>query len=396
MYYDSATGEYIFDNAASVSPNLQRVSKTEFQNVLLSLEKNDQQKLLGGIRLKGRLSVAAYDMVERQLETELQLLNQQLPYSFEVLSSVDDFRILVGLQYLIEFARQLGVSSKLDPVLSFPLGANVVTLLETTRIYEGLVTGKVSTFGYENEEDKDVLAVLDRIESASGEVLYRPHKQVRTVVDAKTSLALGHILENVVKYGTGRQADKDIRLNDGKKQQKSSRSVEGKAVPLLGKTGTANRYTNASFYGYLPGLAEDGGGMVVKDGYTVGVYVGYDDNKVMQRSSTRITGAAGALPAWIDIVEMLLREKDYAGKLNAANVSFGSVPLRRDNIGQFNFAADAEQGGILSNPAQIVHEENRSQPSIMTFGQQGEGGETLLSRTFQPFWRSEEATPTSL
>lgn len=395
LYYDPATREYIFDNAASVSPNLQQVSKTEFQNVLLSLEKNDQQKLLGGIKLKGRLSVAAYDMVEQQLETELQRLSQQPPYSFEVLSSVEDFRILVGLQYLIEFARQLGVSSKLDPVLSFPLGANVVTLLETARIYEGLVTGKVSTFGYENEEDKDVLAVLDRIESASGEVLYRPHKQVRTVVDPKTSLVLGHILENVVKYGTGRQAAKDIRLHDGKKQQKPSGSVEGAAVPLFGKTGTANRYTNASFYGYLPGLTEDGGGMAVKDGYTVGVYVGYDDNKVMQRGSTRITGAAGALPAWIDIVEMLVREKDYAGKLNAAKVSFGSVSLRRDNIGQFNFAAEAEQGGILSNPAQIIPEENRSQPSIMTFGQQGEVGETVLTRTFQPFWRSETEAPDS-
>lgn len=396
LYYDPATREYIFDNAASVSPNLQRVSKTEFQNVLLSLEKNDQQKLLGGIKLKGRLSVAAYDMVEQQLETELQRLSQQPPYSFEVLSSVEDFRILVGLEYLIEFARQLGVSSKLDPVLSFPLGANVVTLLETARIYEGIVTGKVSTFGYENEEDKDVLAVLDRIESASGEVLYRPHKQVRTVVDSRTSLVLGHILENVVKYGTGRQADKDIRLHDGKKQQTPSGSVEGAAVPLLGKTGTANRYTNASFYGYLPGLAEDGGGMAVKDGYTVGVYVGYDDNKVMQRGSTRITGAAGALPAWIDIVEMLVREKDYVGKLNAAKVSFGSVPLRRDNIGQLNFAAEAEQGGILSNPAQIVPEENRSQPSIMTFGQQGEGGETVLTRAYQPFWRSETEASASL
>jgi len=396
LYYDQATRDYIFESTASASANLQRVDKAELQSILVYLEDSERQKLLGRIKLNGRLSVAAYDMIDRQTETELQRLKQLPPYSFEVLSSVDDFRILVGLQYLVEFAKQLGVSSTLDPVLSFPLGANVVTLLEAVRIYEGLVTGNVSTYGYENEDDKDVLAVLDRIESATGDVLYRPHRKVRSVVDPKTRMQLGHILENVVKYGTGRQADKDVRLPAGNEQAKPAVSGKGTVVPLLGKTGTANRYTNASFYGYLPGLAENGGGLAIKDGYTVGVYVGYDDNKVMQRSSTRITGAAGALPAWIDIVNMLIQEKDYAGKLNAADFSFGSVALKRDNLGQANFAVETEQGGVLSTPARQVVGDNRYQPSIITFGQQAEGGELVLERKFQPFWRSAVEHPTGL
>ena len=128
--------------------------------------------------------------------------------------------------------------------------------------------------------------------------------------------------------------------------------------------------------------------MTLKDGYTVGVYVGYDDNEVMQRSSTRITGAAGALPAWIEIVQMLLKEKDYAGKLPVSDFPYGSIGLSRDNLGQFNFAAEAEQGGILSNPARLAIEADRYQPSIMTFGQQGEAGDVVLERNFQPFWRN--------
>jgi len=72
------------------------------------------------VKLNGVLSVAAYDLAERQIEAELQRLKQLPPYSFEVLSVVSDFRTLVGLQYLIEFARQLGVGSRLEPVLSFP------------------------------------------------------------------------------------------------------------------------------------------------------------------------------------------------------------------------------------------------------------------------------------
>ncbi len=382
LFYDQSTGVYIFENSVSASAHLQRINKQEFQRMLFSLDDSERQRLLGRIRLNGRLSVAAYDMTERQIETEFQRLKQLPPYSLEVLSSIDDFRILVGLSYLIEFAKQMGVSSKLDPVLSFPLGANVLTLLETVRIYEGLVTGNVSTYGYENQEDKDALAVLDRIESATGEVLYRPHRQARTVVDPKTRLSLGHILENVVKYGTGRQADKEIRLHlEGKKEN-------GIAIPLLGKTGTANRYTNASFFGYLPGWAKTGGGLAMQDGYAVGAYVGYDDNKVMKRSSTRITGSAGALPVWIDIVNMLIKEKGYAGKLNAADVSFGSVALKRDNLGQFNYATEAEQGGVLATPLRLVAAGERYRPSIMTFGQQGEEGGPVLSRNFQPFWRS--------
>lgn len=382
LFFDRSTQQYIFENTVSASAHLQRISKQELQGILFTLDDIERQQFIGRIRLNGKLSVAACDMTERQIETELQRLKQLPPYSFEVLSSVDDFRILVGLRYLIEFAKQLGVGSNLDPVLSFPLGANVVTLMETVRIYEGLVSGNVSTFGYENEEDKDVLAVLDRIESATGEVLYRPHRQVRTVVDPQTRLALGHILENVVKYGTGRQADKEIKLQSGGEKERTV------SVPLLGKTGTANRYTNASFYGYLPGLAEAGGGLALKDGYTVGVYVGYDDNKVMKRGSTRITGAAGALPAWIDIVNMLIRDRGYARSLISADLSSGSIPLMRDNLGQFNYAAEAEQGGVLAAPLQLVSDRARYQPSIMTFGQQGEGGEPILIRNFRPFWKN--------
>ena len=383
LYYDHATGEYYFQGIAAASPSLQRVGRSELQAVLLNLDDAEQRNFFSRVQLNGVLSVAAYDLAERQIETELQRLKQLPPYSFEVLSVVSDFRTLVGLKYLVEFARQLGVGSTLEPVLSFPLGANVVTLLETVRIYEGLVTGTVNTYGYENEEDKDVLAVLDRIESAGGEILYRPHRRTKQAVDPRTSIVLGHILENVVKYGTGRQADKAVRVHG-----ESQGSGSGKPIPLLGKTGTANSYTNASFFGYLPGLSKTGGELTLKDGYAVGVYVGYDDNRVMRRSSTRITGAAGALPAWIDIVNMLIREKGYADRLGEVVSTSAGITLVRDNLGQFNFAADAGRGGVVSEPSRVIAVGDRYQPSILTFGQAGAGGGLVLGRNYQPFWRN--------
>jgi len=386
LYYDRSTREYSYQNIVSAPPSLQRVGRMEIQQLLMNLSEEERRSFFSRIKLNGVLSVAAYDLAERQIEAELQRLKQLPPYSFEVLSAVSDFRTLVGLRYLMEFARELGVGSKLEPVLSFPLGANVTSLMETVRIYEGLVTGEVSTYGYENEEDKDVLAVLDRIEAATGEILYRPHRQVKKVVDPRTSLAVGHILENVVKFGTGNQADKEVRL---KTAGPGADQAPGVPVPLLGKTGTANRYTNASFYGFLPGLAKDAT-LTLQDGYAVGVYVGYDDNRVMRRSSTRITGAAGALPAWIDIVNMLIREGGYAQALGGTAVAGGGVQLIRSNLGQFNFAAEAERGGMLSEPPQILAENDRYRPSIMTFGQMADGGGVVLGRQFQPFWSNRK------
>ncbi|KGO33939.1 MAG: transglycosylase domain-containing protein [Desulfoprunum sp.] len=385
LYFDRSTGEYYFQGIVSASPSLQRVGRSELQAVLSNQSDEDRMNFFSRVKLNGVLSVAAYDLAERQIEAELQRLKQLPPYSFEVLSVVSDFRTLVGLQYLIEFARQLGVGSRLEPVLSFPLGANVVTLLETVRMYEGLVTGSVSTYGYENEEDKDVLAVLDRIESTGGEILYRPHRRVKKAVDPRTSIALGHILENVVKYGTGRQADKDIRVGG---VPQGSAGGTGKPIPLLGKTGTANRYTNASFFGYLPGLSGTEGPLTLKDGYAVGVYVGYDDNRVMRRSSTRITGAAGALPAWIDIVNMLIREKGYADRLGEVDRTSAGMSLARDNLGQSNFSVEAERGGVLSEPPRVIAESDRYKPSILTFGQPGAGGGIVLGRNYQPFWKN--------
>ena len=130
--------------------------------------------------------------------------------------------------------------------------------------------------------------------------------------------------------------------------------------------------------------------MTLRDGYAVGVYVGYDDNRVMRRGSTRITGAAGALPAWIDIVNMLIREDGYDKRLSNPATAGKEIPLLRDNIGQFNFAAESERGGILSEPPRIVVDTDRSTPSVMTFGQLGEGGGLVLGRRFQPFWSNNK------
>ena len=369
--------------------NLVRMDLNEVRNHLAWLDDEENKLFWQNIKLNGVLTVGTFDKVAEQLEYEYEKLNDQLPYSMEVLSQVDDFRITVGLYYLIRFAEQLGIESSLEPVLSFPLGSNVVTLLEATRMYEGLISGKVTTFGdSEQEENNDSMAILDRIESAEGEILFQPKLLKKQIVDGKASLAIGNILENVVKFGTGRAADKDVKFQaDG--QETSSKIADLKlSVPLLGKTGTANRYTNASFFGYLPGIAENGVAMTIRDGYAIGVYVGFDNNDSMQRKSSHISGAAGALPAWCGIANVLMQEQHYASKLDPVDLSFYGLVLKRDELGQINVGVEPEQGGKVIEPVVQVSDTARSQPSILTFGRNSDTGRFIVERNFQPFWKT--------
>ncbi len=388
LYENRLNGELSFMNLRGNTGDMVKLNPSGISNRLLLLDAGEKLRFWENIRLNGGLTAAAFDKVSEQLEYEYKKLADELPYSMEVLSKIEDFRITVGLYYLIHLAEQLGIKSSLDPVLSFPLGSNVVTLLEATRMYEGLVTGQVTTFGdNEQEGSNDSMAILDRIESVDGEVLFQPAPVQKQVIDAKVRLSVSNILENVVKFGTGKAADREVRFhNDG--QGAAAKIAElNLPVPLMGKTGTANRYTNASFFGYLPGIAEGGTAMTIPGGYAIGVYVGFDNNDPMRRNSSHITGAAGALPTWSDIANSLLMEQHYASRLDPVDLSFNGLAIRRDNLGQINVGVDPEQGGRVIEPMVQVSGGSRYQPSILTYGRKTEAGRFVAEREFKPFWQ---------
>ena len=386
LFYNRTANQYIFDYQSFAEADYLPLGRDEVQQYLDRLDEGSRQAFVESIRLGGVISVATHDFVKELVDQEFKNMQTLLPYSMEVLEHVHDYRTLVGLHYLVAFGKALGVESTMEPVLSFPLGSNVVTLLETTRIYEALVTGVASVFEEESGQLNNSLAVIDRIESEDGVVLYRPEPVDRTVVSPKAALALGHVLENTVKFGTGKYADQHVKLTSEDALAKDAEEFS-LSVPLLGKTGTANSYTNASFFGYLPSLSNDGHSFVIPGGYSVGVYVGYDDNKAMRKGTTRITGAAGALPAWVDIVNGLIRENGYGASLDPVDLSFYGLILKRDQIGQLNLGVSAENGGLLNDPPKTIDEVSRYQPSIMTFGSIGEGGNGFKAgQEYAPFW----------
>ena len=391
LYYDSLRNRYTFTKGGRGGA-LQAVHVNHLRELLGQLDSAGQDKFWSDVFLDSLLSSSAIELIRKQADLEFKQLSALPPYSMEVLSAVKDFRILVGLRYLINFARELGVKSQLDPVLSFPLGSNVVTLLEFVRMYEGIVTGEVVMSEGQGEDSSDLLSIIDRIESAEGEILYQPKRKRVRLVAPETSLVVGHILENTVKFGTGRYADKHVRLTGIDEDSAQKFAGFDLAVPLLGKTGTANNYTNASFFGYLPGLASQGEGLVDQGGYAVGVYVGFDDNKEMRRSSTRITGSEGALPTWTDLVRILLKEKGYGQQLDPVEISFSGLILQRRPLGQLNLAVQADLGGTLPSRVTEVDVKSRSVPSIMTFGELDDTGRFIPARQFKPYWSNDSSS----
>jgi membrane peptidoglycan carboxypeptidase len=81
--------------------------------------------------------------------------------------------------------------------------------------------------------------------------------------------------------------------------------VGGVALPVAGKTGTTNDYRNAAFLGVVPRLGAEG--WEAASGFTVGAYVGFDDNRSLHNRAIRLQGANGALPVWIGVADGIAR-----------------------------------------------------------------------------------------
>ncbi|MGL1932967.1 MAG: transglycosylase domain-containing protein [Desulfotalea sp.] len=335
------------------------------------------------------ITPTVYRMIKNEYQRQYKKYEKKAYYSFNTLAKVPDYRITVGLYYLINLAKEMGVSSELAPVLSFPLGSNVVTLLEIVKIYEAMVTGSSwrNTEEAANEQT-DMLGIIARIETEKGVVCYEANTNKVEVVDKKTSLSLGNILENVVRHGTGYRANTYVKLTSEDPKVQSKIKKLKLRLPLLGKTGTANDYTNAAFIGYLPGLNTKDSSLTIENGYSIGAYVGFDNNMPMKHKNIRISGAAGTLTTWSDIVNEIISSKKYADNLDLVDISFEGISIKREDHKQKHLVMDLKNGGLLVTP----HRQTRpSASSILTFISK-KGKKRLIPKgQYQPFWANQDS-----
>lgn len=162
----------------------------------------------------------------------------------------------VGLDKVIQKARDMGVSSPLTAEPSLALGTSEVSMLELTGAYAIVANGGFAVFPH----------AVSKIVGKGGEVLYqRSDEFPGRLMNPLHAGEMNNMLSAVIAKGTGRNAIIDR--------------------PAAGKTGTTSDYRDAWFIGYTSDLV-------------AGVWVGNDNGSPMDE----VTG--GGLPAtlWHDFM----------------------------------------------------------------------------------------------
>ncbi len=192
----------------------------------------------------------------------------------------------VGIRSVIQIARVLGIETPLAYDYTIALGSNGVKLFEFTRAYGAFANGGyvVQPYG------------IERVETSRGKVIYRASKtKISHQISLRTAAEMTAMLKTVIAHGTGRAA------NIGK--------------PAAGKTGTTDDNKDAYFVGYTPNIV-------------TGVWVGSDDNSVMNKS---IQG--GTVPAliWKDVMQVATEPYGNA-EFNYPQVTLDPFTLDPNNV----------------------------------------------------------------
>ena len=271
---------------------------------------------LGGIlplETLDRLDQMFQERYERFEETSRRLRD---PYQLKRYFSHHDFRIGLGLYYLVHLAKHAGVFNHLEPVLSFPLGSNDVTVSEVAKIFQTFISGR--TYRFYDDGPHNQISFIRRIEDRFGNVLYEPRARVHQLVRPEIAHQMREVLGKTVTHGTARRARGELFVEyDGPKAtlEDQEDSDDDKPlrirVPAFGKTGSTNEWKTSYFAGFFPYPTEQSKPLHLDNSYVISTYVGYDLNKTMRRGRLRIYGGDGALPLWIDFAKQIVKLKDY-------------------------------------------------------------------------------------
>jgi penicillin-binding protein 1B len=160
----------------------------------------------------------------------------------------------VGLDRVVQTARDVGFTSRMAPVPALALGSFEVTPLELAATYATLANGGTPVRAH-------------GVRPAGGPGA-RPAIGGRLPrVSAEEAYVLTHLLQGVVDHGTG-----------------GAVRALGLQGALAGKTGTTNETRDAWFAGFSPRLVAV-------------VWVGFDDGAPLE-----LSGASAALPIWTDFM----------------------------------------------------------------------------------------------
>ena len=183
----------------------------------------------------------------------------------------------IGVSYVLKFIKKLGIESPIKRDLSVALGTSGVSMLELTNAFGVFANGgervkpifikKIVTLNGEVlEENYPYVELEEKEEGEENSEDSSPILRER-VISPQNAFIMTHLLQGVVRHGTGQRA-----------------KVLGRTI--AGKTGTSSDYTDAWFLGYTPSML-------------TAVWVGFDDKTSLGKDET---GARAALPIWISFM----------------------------------------------------------------------------------------------
>ncbi|NBW80507.1 hypothetical protein EBR21_02020 [bacterium] len=299
------------------------------------------------VLLDGLVPMSLIAEIKEQVEVKYKTIADAGP--MEKLFWHDDFRYSLGMIYAQFMTRQMGIESEVQWVPSFPLGANVVSLAELSLAYQTILEGK--TYRYFNNDQENQLLLIKRIEDEQGNLLWEADQQEHQLVDEFYTSQMLSVLRGTVTNGTARAANRTVVLRSKNPTDDAVLEKAGLRIPIFGKTGTTNDYVNATYVGFLPYPSDPGSSSLSpKNAYTVAAYVGYDTNEPMRRRGFKVAGGTGALPAWIEIAQTLIREQKFADKLNwkpMVEKKFSEIP--------FEFESDVQRITVPVHGASVAN-----------------------------------------
>jgi penicillin-binding protein 1A len=165
----------------------------------------------------------------------------------------------LGPDKVVALAQSMGIGGELPRELSLALGSGEVTPLDLTNAFATFAAGgKVAP-------PQIILQIGDeRV----------PGAEAKQVLDPQVAYVVTDMMRSVVDEGTAVAARKLKRQ-------------------IAGKTGTSNGARDTWFVGFTPDLV-------------AGVWIGFDDNRPLGRGET---GGHAALPVWIDVMKVALKNR---------------------------------------------------------------------------------------
>ncbi|MCA1751719.1 MAG: transglycosylase domain-containing protein [Cryomorphaceae bacterium] len=182
-----------------------------------------------------------------------------------------------GPESVIKLARDLGIESPMEPVVSQCFGVADLSLME--------ITSANATFANMGVHIKPVY--VTRIEDKNGNPIFQMQPETNEALDERTAYTMLSLMQGTVdavyNKHTGKATGTAMRL----RSDLPDRDYDGfdRSIKIAGKTGTTQNQSDGWFMGLTPDLV-------------TGVWVGAEDRSVHFRTLRLGMGTNMALPIW--------------------------------------------------------------------------------------------------